>query len=43
MTQFLGYDPGGEGKHGVAVAQIAADGSFLKEPKLAALESAKDV
>jgi hypothetical protein len=32
MTQFLGYDPGGERKHGVAVAQIAAYGSFIEEP-----------
>ena len=28
-AKFLGYDPGGMGKHGVAVAEIAEDGSFL--------------
>ena len=28
MELFLGYDPGGDGKHGVASVRVAADGSF---------------
>ena len=30
-AKFLGYDPGGMGNNGVAVAEIAEDGSFLHE------------
>lgn len=28
MELFLGYDPGGDGKHGVAAARIAEDGDL---------------
>ena len=30
---FLGYDPGGHDKHGIAAASIKPDGSFAEEPK----------
>lgn len=32
MPLFLGYDPGGEGKNGVAVLRIADDGTTFERP-----------
>ena len=40
---FLGYDPGGKGKHGVAAARIASDGAFESKPETCLLEDAEDV
>ncbi|WP_425409699.1 hypothetical protein [Hyphococcus sp.] len=34
MAIFFGYDPGGQGNHGVAIADIASDGTFSSEPEL---------
>ena len=43
MKLFLGYDPGGEGKHGVAAAYISKDGTFSDEPKTETLADANEV
>lgn len=32
MPLFLGYDPGGEGRNGVAAARIADDGTTFERP-----------
>ena len=42
MELFLGYDPGGDGKHGVAAVRIAEDGS-LEVPETDCLRDAADV
>lgn len=39
---FLGYDPGGDGNHGVAAVRIAEDGS-LEEPDTHCLRDAAEV
>lgn len=43
MTLFLGYDPGGKGKHGIAAAEIGADGTFVRDPETWTLATAKEV
>ena len=43
MPLFLGYDPGGENKHGVAAVQIAASGTFEARPKTEVLRDAEAV
>ena len=43
MVQFLGYDPGGCGKHGVALADIDPNGSFVLEPTVSVLSDAGNV
>ncbi|MDD9810529.1 MAG: hypothetical protein OXU71_02255 [Gammaproteobacteria bacterium] len=40
---FLGYDPGGVNKHGIAQARICANGTFDGAPETRALENAKAV
>jgi predicted nuclease with RNAse H fold len=40
MVLFLGYDPGGAGKHGVAKADIGPNGAFLVEPVVMTLADA---
>ena len=42
MELFLGYDPGGDGKHGVAAVRIAEDGT-LEEPSTRCLPDAAGV
>ena len=42
MALFLGYDPGGKGKHGVAAANIKADGAF-RSVKTSSLSDAGEV
>ena len=43
MVLFLGYDPGGANRHGVAKADIAPDGAFLVEPETRVLNHAGEV
>lgn len=43
MTLFLGYDPGGKGKHGVAAAEIKTNGDFKTIPKRETLRDANEV
>ena len=43
MSLFLGYDPGGKDKHGVAAVRIARDGNIEEEPETAVLRDAKAV
>lgn len=43
MALFLGYDPGGAGKHGVAAADITPNGAFLIEPAVVTLDNAGEV
>lgn len=43
MALFLGYDPGGKGKNGVAAAEIDERGDFVVEPIVATLSSACEV
>ena len=42
-TLFLGYDPGGKGKHGVAAARIAGDGDLESGPETCVLRDAEEV
>lgn len=39
--QYLGYDPGGKGTHGVAAIQVAASGEISEAPVCAIVEDAK--
>ena len=43
MTIFLGYDPGGRDKHGVAAVDIAASGNFRRKPNTRTLRNASEV
>jgi predicted nuclease with RNAse H fold len=43
MSMFLGYDPGGHGKHGVSAVKIGPEGEFISEPELDRLATVKDV
>ncbi len=43
MVLFLGYDPGGACKHGVACADFAPNGSFLTAPTVMVLNDAGEV
>ncbi len=43
MVLFLGYDPGGARKHGVASAYIGSNGAFLAEPTVETLGDAGEV
>lgn len=44
MPLFLGYDPGGEGRNGVAAARIADDGTtFERPPETWALRDVEEV
>jgi hypothetical protein len=43
MSVFIGYDPGGRGKHGVSAVRIRPDGEFISEPELDKLATVKDV
>ena len=43
MVLFLGYDPGGAGKHGVANADIGPNGAFLTQPEVMTLADAGEV
>lgn len=40
---FLGYDPGGNRRHGVAAARVASDGAFESEPETCLLADAEEV
>lgn len=40
---FLGYDPGGKDKHGVAAVRVAADGTFGSDPETCTLQDAEEV
>ena len=43
MPLFLGYDPGGKGKHGVVLAEIDADGTIEPTPETNVLRDAEEV
>ncbi|MCR4281876.1 MAG: hypothetical protein NUV72_02455 [Bauldia sp.] len=43
MAMFLGYDPGGRGRHGVAFVNFDGDGRLAGEPETALLADASDV
>lgn len=43
MPLFLGYDPGGKDKHGVAAVRIAACGTFESAPETGVLRDAEAV
>lgn len=43
MVLFVGYDPGGNGRHGVAAAHIASNGIFESEPVLKLFPDARTV
>ena len=43
MPLFLGYDPGGKDKHGVAAARIADGGTFESAPETKTLRDAQAV
>ena len=42
MPLFLGYDPGGAGRHGVVAAHIGADGTFASPPETRTLPDAEE-
>ena len=43
MPLFLGYDPGGQGKHGVAAVNILEDGAFDGTPTMSLMRTASEV
>ena len=43
MRLFLGYDPGGRGKHGVAAAKVSDDGTIESTLKTDVLRDAEEV
>ena len=43
MELFLGYDPGGDGKHGVAAVRIAENGALAEEPSTECVRDAAEV
>lgn len=43
MSLFLGYDPGGKCKHGVAAVRISRDGIICEEPETKVLRDAEAV